>query len=88
MLTVVPIDKKNDDKYVISNFKSVSILNCFPNVYENVIKNESSSISSYNSLSKELHYATCLVKTTGRTERTFSQQQNSGKNINGSFKGF
>ena len=52
----------------------MSILNCFPNVYENVIKNESSSISSYTSLSKELHYATCLVKTTGRTERTFSQQ--------------
>ena len=40
MLTVVPIDKKNDDKYVISNFRPVSILNCFPNIYENAIKNE------------------------------------------------
>ena len=27
--TVVPIDKKTDDKYVITNFKPVSILNCF-----------------------------------------------------------
>ena len=38
--SVVPIDKKTDDKYVISNFRSVSILNCFSKVYENVIKNE------------------------------------------------
>ena len=38
--TVVPIDKKTDDKYVISNFRSVSILNCFSKVYENVIKNK------------------------------------------------
>ena len=36
--TVVPIDKKTDDKYVISNFRPVSILNCFSEVYENVIK--------------------------------------------------
>ena len=38
--TVVPIDKKTDDKYVISNLRPVSILNCFSKVYENVIKNE------------------------------------------------
>ena len=38
--SVVPIDKKTDDKYVISNFRPVSILNCFSKVYENVIKNE------------------------------------------------
>ena len=38
--TVVPIDKKTDDKYVIFNFRPVSILNCFSKVYENVIKNE------------------------------------------------
>ena len=38
--TVVPIDKKTDDKYVISNFRPVSILNCFLKVHENVIKNE------------------------------------------------
>ena len=38
--TVVPIDKKTDDKYVISNFRPVSILNCFSKVYESVIKNE------------------------------------------------
>ena len=35
--SVVPIDKKTDDKYVISNFRPVSILNCFSKVYENVI---------------------------------------------------
>ena len=38
--SVVPIDKKTDDRYVISNFRPVSILNCFSKVYENVIKNE------------------------------------------------
>ena len=38
--SVVPIDKKTDDKYVIPNFRPVSILNCFSKVYENVIKNE------------------------------------------------
>ena len=38
--TVVPTDKKTEDKYVISNYRPVSILNCFPKVYENVIKNE------------------------------------------------
>ena len=38
--SVVPIDKKTYDKYVISNFRPVSILNCFSKLYENVIKNE------------------------------------------------
>ena len=38
--SVVPIDKKTDDKYVIPNFRPVGILNCFSKVYENVIKNE------------------------------------------------
>ena len=38
--SVVPIDKKTDDKYVISSFRPVSILNCFSKVYKNVIKNE------------------------------------------------
>ena len=38
--SVVPINKKTDDKYVISNSRPVSILNCFSKVYENVIKNE------------------------------------------------
>ena len=40
IVSVVPIDKKADDKYVISNFRPVSILNCFSKVYENVIKTE------------------------------------------------
>ena len=38
--SVVPTDKKTDDKYVVFNFRLVSILNCFSKVYENVIKNE------------------------------------------------
>ena len=38
--SVVSIDKKTDDKYVISNFRPVSILNCFSKFNENVIKNE------------------------------------------------
>ena len=33
---VVTAGKKTDDKYVISNFSPVSILNCFSKVYENV----------------------------------------------------
>ena len=37
---VVPIDKKTDDKYVISNFRPLSIINCSSKVYENVIKNK------------------------------------------------
>ena len=36
--TVIPIDKKTDDKYDVSNFCSVSLLNCFSKVYENIIK--------------------------------------------------
>ena len=40
IVSVVPIDKKADDKYVISYFRPVSILNCFSEVYENVIKNK------------------------------------------------
>ena len=35
--TVIPIDKKTDDKY-ISNFQPVSLLNCFTKVYDNIIK--------------------------------------------------
>ena len=36
--TVIPIDKKTDDKYDISNFRPASLLNCFSKVYENIIK--------------------------------------------------
>ena len=38
--TVEPIDKKTDNKYVISNFRPLSISNCFSKVCDNVIKNE------------------------------------------------
>ena len=37
--TVVPIDKKTDDKYTVSYFRPVSSINCFPKIYENSIKN-------------------------------------------------
>ena len=36
--TVVPIDKKTDNKYNVSNFRPVSLLNCFSKIYENYIK--------------------------------------------------
>ena len=38
--SVIPIDKKADDKYLISNFRPVGTLNCFSKVYENVVKNK------------------------------------------------
>ena len=72
--SLVPIEKKTDDKYVISNFRPVSILNCFSKVYENVIKNEllksmnvhlSPFLSAYR---KNYNTPTCLVKATGRME--------------------
>ena len=34
--TVIPIDNKTDDKYDISNFRPVSLLNCFSKIYENI----------------------------------------------------
>ena len=38
--SVVPIDKKTNDKYAIPNFRPVSILNCYSKVYENIFKKE------------------------------------------------
>ena len=35
----VPIDKKTDNKHTVSNFRPVSLLNCFSKIYENFIKN-------------------------------------------------
>ena len=40
IVSVVPTDEETYDKYVISNFRLMSILNCFSKVHENVIKNE------------------------------------------------
>ena len=34
--TVIPIYKKTDDKYDISNLRPVSLLNCFTKVYKNI----------------------------------------------------
>ena len=36
--TVIPIDKKTDDKYDTFNFQPASLLKCFSKVYENIIK--------------------------------------------------
>ena len=44
--TVVPIDKKTDDKYVISNYRPVSLLNGFSKIYEIHLKNH--LVSSMN----------------------------------------
>ena len=44
--TVVPIDKKTDDKYVISNYRRVSLLNGFSKIYEIHLKNH--LVSSMN----------------------------------------
>ena len=37
--TVVPIDKKTDNKYTVSNFGRANLLHCFSKIYENYIKN-------------------------------------------------
>ena len=37
--TVVPIDKKTDHKYVVSNYRRVSLLNGFSKIYEIHLKN-------------------------------------------------
>ena len=39
LATVVPIDKKTDNTYNVSNFRPVSLLNCFSKICENYIKN-------------------------------------------------
>ena len=35
---VVPIDKKANDKYDISNFRAISLFNCCGKVYKNIAK--------------------------------------------------
>ena len=44
--TVVPIDKKTDSKYNVSNLRQVSLLNCFSKIYENYI-NSLNSMNNY-----------------------------------------
>ena len=49
--TVVPVDKKTDNKYNLSNFRPVSLSNCFSKMNENYIKNHIvNSMSNYFSL--------------------------------------
>ena len=36
--SVTSMDKKTDDKNSVLNFRPISILNCFSNVYENILK--------------------------------------------------
>ena len=38
--SVTPIDKKTDDKNSVLNFYPISVLNCFSNVYENILKTQ------------------------------------------------
>ena len=46
--TVVPIDKKTDNKYNVSNFRPVSLLNCFSKICDNYINNHIvKSMSNY-----------------------------------------
>ena len=46
--TVVAIDKKTDNKYTVPNFRPVSLLNCFSEIYESYIKNHIvNSMSNY-----------------------------------------
>ena len=46
--TVVPIYKKTDNKYTVSNFRPLSLLNYFSKSYENYIKNHIvNSMSNY-----------------------------------------
>ena len=90
--SVVPIDKKTNDKYVIPNFRPVSIKLLLKSLWKYYQKGiikiyECLPISFYISISKELQYPTCLVHATWKMERTFKQQLNSRENINGSFKG-
>ena len=37
--TVVAIDKKTDNKYTVSNFRSANLLNCFSKIYVKYVKN-------------------------------------------------
>ena len=43
VVTIVPIDKKTDNKYVISNYRPVSLLNGFSKIYEIHLKNHLAS---------------------------------------------
>ena len=46
--TVVPIDKKTDSKYNVSNFRPVSLLNCFSKICDNYINSHIvNSMSDY-----------------------------------------
>ena len=64
--TVIPIDKKTDDKYDISNFRPVSLLNCFSKVYEIIIKcrlvdSMYNNISPFISAYRKAFFATYIL---------------------------
>ena len=56
--TAVPIDKKTDDKYVISNYRPVSLLNCFSKIFEIHLKH---------------HLVSSIYKTLGGMEKMSRQ---------------
>ena len=69
--TVVPIDKKTDDKYVISNYRPVSLLNSFSKTYEIHLKNHlvssmnqhiSNLVSAYRKNYSSQHVLTRLLE--------------------------
>ena len=46
--TIVPIDKKTNNKYTVSNFRPASLLNYFSKIFQNYIKNHIvNSINNY-----------------------------------------
>ena len=38
--SITPIDNKTDDKNSVSNFRPISVLNCFSIAYENILKTQ------------------------------------------------
>ena len=58
--TVVPINKKTDNKYTVSNFRPASLLNCFSKIYANYIKNHIvNSMSNYISPYVSAYWKEC-----------------------------
>ena len=83
-----------DDKYDISNFRPVNLLNCFSKVYENIIKcrlvdsmynNISPFISAYRKNCNTQHVMISLER---KMERKFRQKLCRWRGINGPIQSF
>ena len=73
--SVTPIDKKTDDKNFVLSFCSISVLNCFSKVYENILKTQlvekmnnlfSFSISVYRELYNTQYVLIRLIEEWGK----------------------